>query len=123
MRSVLGASLVSLLLFGCGGSTALEQELGANEPLPAATRKPMRERLSHSSLGLPRAVSANGVKSVALEQRFSHAAVARRGADGKLELGCIDRASALDAWHTQPTEPVNPIPVTPGTPAGDPDTE
>jgi hypothetical protein len=105
------------LVLACGcASSASPVDIGNNEPAspdtPAfpgpdskepdsndaasGTRLTTRERLSRSTLDLPREQLPNGMLKLELNHRFAHANVARRTADGKLHVECVDRASALD---------------------------
>lgn len=97
--------LAALLALGCAakGSSA---HVGNNSDEPALTAAPevqeakaeipVRDRLSRSTHDLPRELLPNGMTRIQLEHRFGHVGVARKQADGTLQIECVDRPSALD---------------------------
>lgn len=101
-----GASALGVLFaFGCAAKGSSEH-VGSNADEPALTAAPevqepkaqipVRDRLSRSTHDLPRELLPNGMTRIQLEHRFGHVGVARKQADGTLQIECVDRPSALD---------------------------
>lgn len=82
-----------------------------HESEPDARQLTTRERLSRDRTEFAYERLKSGETKLDLKGRLHQAAVARVGADGRLERGCVDTQEALDRWMSPDDAVISPAPA------------